>query len=145
MKLLSSLLLLCFLSFSFVLAPNAEIPHAACDDIHDYPEKMASYPGDIPALMKYYKQNLSPVLLTCKQEEGSTVKSMQLELVINQAGMVESVKFPDLKATDACKDKIRDVLLRMNGWSPAEIKGKPVCSRFYWPIYGIKWSSSTVK
>jgi|GEM_PF-2354721 len=140
MKFTTTLLSLCLLAFTFAftMAP-AEPQVDKCDEIHEYPEQLATFAGDIPGLMKYYKKHLSPVLLTCKREQSSTVKSMQLELIITKTGKVQSVSFPDLKAAPECKDKIKAEIMKMQGWNPAKIKGKPVCSKFYWPIYGIKW------
>lgn len=140
MKFTTTLFAFCLLalSYAFTFGPS-EVAADKCDEIHQYPEQLATFTGDIPGLMKYYKKHISPVLLTCKREQASTVKSMQLELVITSTGKVQSVAFPDLKAAEACKEKIKAEVMKMEGWKPAKIKGKPVCSKFYWPIYGIKW------
>lgn len=141
MKAIATIMATLLLAFSFSLNQAEAGAHHGdhCDEVHQYAEQPATYTGDIPGLMKYYKKHLSPILLTCKREQGSKVTSMQLELVIGKSGKVQSVKFPDLKAAEACKNKIRENIMQMEGWQPAKIKGKPVCAKFYWPIAGIKW------
>lgn len=129
--------LLCL--FFFITCVSIGQVDNACDTIYTAPETPANYPNDMKGLMNYNNEKLIPIISDCIKQDGEIIASFHAVLTIDKAGKVIDVKFQNLKASAACKAKLRLELLAMEGWIPAQLNGKNVCSDYYFSIGCLKW------
>lgn len=135
MKTIYSFLILVLISVSL----KAQTSVAPCDKLVAEPDTMPTYEGGENGLFEYIGERIVPVVSDCMKNEKAIITSVYITLTINKVGQVVSVDFPRLKASDACKSKLRTELMRMKGWSPGKYKGKPVCSQYLLPIPCMLW------
>lgn len=107
-----------------------------CDTIYNIVETM---PGYDKGLARYLMNDLIPVIGECIKRDSHIIASLYIALTIDTKGKVIDVDFLKPNLTRLCKAELREKLLTMNGWTPGQVNGQPVCSKFHWPISCIKW------
>ena len=101
------------------------------DEIYDFVEKSPSYPGGIPALKEYLKENLN------FPEDTKRWDRVIFELVIDTDGSIIRKRY-DNSAEPAVIEEIIRVIDAMPKWSPGKHKGKVVKARYVLPIFSDK-------
>jgi hypothetical protein len=131
--------LLTILFFLTILTSWGQTTHS-CETIYDFPQTLPQYTNNTTkGLMAYLSKKLVPILSGCIKQDREVVTSMHIKLTIDKAGKVIAVDFPRLQASEYCKEKLRNEILTMTGWTAGQMDGKNVCSKFYWPISCLKW------
>ncbi len=110
-----------------------------CDTIYNTTETMPHYKNETKGLFDYITQELSPVLAECMKHDNNIVSSLQIILTIDRNGKVIDVDFPQNNLSSYCKNKSKEKLMTMQGWTPGYIKGQAICNKFNWPIKCLKW------
>ena len=110
-----------------------------CDSIYDNPQTPSKYTSDTKGLMDYLNKTLVPILGDCMKEDGGIIASLYMKLTIDKSGKVIEVEFIRLQASEKCKNKLREKILTMKGWSAGQMNEKNVCSKINWPISCLKW------
>ena len=101
------------------------------DEIYDFVEKSPSYPGGIPALKEYLKENLN------FPEDTKRWDRVISELVIDTDGSIIRKRY-DNSAEPAVIEEIIRVIDAMPKWNPGKHKGKIVKARYVLPIFSDK-------
>jgi protein TonB len=101
------------------------------DEIYDFVEKSPSYPGGIPALKEYLKENLNFPEVTKRWDR------VIFELVIDTDGSIIRKRY-DNSAEPAVIEEIIRVIDAMPKWNPGKHKGKVVKARYVLPIFSDK-------
>lgn len=102
----------------------------------------SEFPGfkdGIPGLMKYLNR-LIPVINENTKNKDNLPFSLRMILTIDTTSKVIDVEFLDSRMEDQCKSKLRETLLKMEGWKAAESNGKPVVAKFPWRVSCILWN-----
>ena len=110
-----------------------------CDTIYNNPETMAQYKNDFKGLSDYLTNELVPIIADCIKRDTEIIASLHIILTIDSNGKVVDATFPKHNLTLLCKDELKKKLLTMNGWTAGQNDGRPVCSKFIWPISCLKW------
>jgi hypothetical protein len=84
-----------------------------------------------------------PVIGDCYTRDDFMVTKMTMILTIGTEGDVLEATFPDKQTLipARCQERLRERILKMKGWLPGKIKGKVVCSYYFWTIGCILWES----
>jgi len=110
-----------------------------CDSIYNYADTMPQYSDGRSGLNKYLFDDLVQVFTECYNRDSSLVTSIYMILTIDKFGSVINVVFSRTDVTEICQTELKKKILTMKGWSPAEMNGKKVCCKYYWPISCILW------
>ena len=110
-----------------------------CSVVYDQLEEMPKYKEGGQDLSKYIFNELTPILSECKKGKEPPITSMYISLLIQKDGQVGEVEFKRIEASETCKSKIREKLMKMQGWAAGKKDGVTVCCRFFLPVKCIKW------
>jgi len=95
-------------------------------------ESQPEFPGGIPALMKFVKNNISTPDVLIKNE---LVGKVYLRFIVNEDGSVTSIEvMKGIEGCSECDEEAMRVLSMMPLWKPAIMQGRPVKSYFNIPI-----------
>ncbi len=133
---LSNILTLLFLTTTLIV--NGQTDND-CDTVYDMVETMPQYENDVRGLMDYMMEDLTPLLFECYKRDSLLTASIYMTLTIDKKGHVIHVEFNRVKATEQCKNELRQKIMTMTGWTPGKQDGIPVCSKYVWPISCINW------
>lgn len=98
--------------------------------VYEAVEKMAEFPGEMPGLIDYLRKNIRyPEEAHKANEQGRVV----VQFVINEDGSVSDVEVLKGVSESLDKEAVR-VVSEMPKWSPAQVNGKNVASRFTLPV-----------
>jgi hypothetical protein len=100
---------------------------------------MPKYDNDLKGLSDYLMKELVPIIGDCIKRDIDIIASLYIILTIDSNGKVIDATFPKDNLTSLCKDDLKRKLLTMDGWTAGKINGRPVCSKFNWPISCLKW------
>lgn len=112
--------------------PPVEVVPEKSDEVLDYVDEIAEYPGGQPAMREFLQKNIRyPQSALDKHLTGKCY----LKFVVNKNGQISNVTVargvPNCPECD--KEAIR-VVKMMPKWSPGKNNGKPVNSYFHLPI-----------
>ncbi len=113
--------------------------NSICDTIYTPTDVMAEYDGGIKGLMNYIHDTLAPIVGKCMDQGDPIIGSLRVHFTIDNTGNVINVDFPRQELSVSCEKNLRSELLKMKGWTPGQIAGKPVCTKYYLPISCLKW------
>lgn len=131
--------LLTFLIFAAGFFSFSQSVHNDCDTIYDFAESLPQYQNDGKGLMDYLMTDLAPILSDSYTRDNIITASIYLILTIDKKGKVIDVEFKKIHATEKCKEKLKEKLLTMTGWTPGKQGNKAVCSKYKWAIRCINW------
>ncbi len=111
--------------------PEPAVPQQE-DQILDYADEIAEYPGGQPAMREFLQKNINyPPSAVAKKLTGKCY----LKFVVNKSGQISNVSVirgvPNCPECD--KEAVR-VVKMMPKWQPARNEGKPVNCYFTLPI-----------
>lgn len=102
----------------------------AGDTVYTQVETPAEYPGGMKALMKYLMSNVKyPAYARRNDIQGTVLTSFD----IDEKGAISALTTVKGVSDDIDEEAFR-VITAMPRWKPAQIKGRPVKSRFVLPI-----------
>ena len=110
-----------------------------CDTVYNNSETIPQYTNDFKGLSDYLTNELLPIITDCIKRDTKTIASLYIILTIDSNGKVIDATFPKHNLTSICKDDLKKKLLTMNGWTAGQKDGRPICSKFNWPISCLKW------
>jgi len=106
----------------------------------DYAESaFPVFKDGVPGLIVYLRK-ITPLIAANTKDESNLPTTLKMILTINTAGKVTDVEFPDTKMEKNCQSKVREELLKMEGWKAAESKGKSIISKYPLRISCLMWS-----
>lgn len=112
-----------------------------CKMIYKAVDEAPCYLSGTVGLHRYFTKELMPIIGECYKQDDFMVTKMTMILTIGAEGHVIEVTFPDKQIPTRFQAQLREPLLKMSGWLPGKIKGKPVCSYYLWTIGCILWES----
>lgn len=98
-----------------------------------------TFKDGIPGLVKYSKR-LFPIIYENTNDKDNLPFSLKMLLTIDTSSKVVDIEFLDTRMEDQCKIKVREALLKMDGWKAAESKGKPIVGKYPWRVSCILWA-----
>ncbi len=131
--------------FLFVLVAGFGQTSNICDTVYSSPYAMAEYDGGNEKFMKDVHNILSPTINNCIKEDGQIKTKIYIGFTIDKTGTIVSVDFPRYGLSASCQESLRTEFLKMKGFTPAEIAGNKVCSRFFLPISCLLCDSLKIK
>ena len=90
-------------------------------------------------LMKYLNR-LIPVIYENTNDKDNLPFGFKMILTIDTTSKVIDVDFLSTRMEDQCKSKVREVLLKMEGWKAAESNGKPIVGKYPFMVSCILWN-----
>ena len=110
-----------------------------CDTIYNNSETIPQYENDFKGLSDYLIKELVPIIANCMERDTDIIVSLYIILTIDSDGRVIDATFPKHNLSSLCKADLKKKLLTMDGWTAGQKDGRPVCSKFNWPIGCLKW------
>jgi hypothetical protein len=116
-----------------------------CDTIYSNPVTAPTYKDGEAGLMKYIRNSLLTVYNDCYVLEGDVITRQAISLTIDCNGKVREVEFVrtnligKTELSELCRGRLKRELLKMNGWTAAQLRGQNICSKFLIPISCILW------
>jgi hypothetical protein len=129
-----------FLSCLFLFL-GAHTQHRDCDSVYRALDTLAEYTGGPEALIKFMNSEMKDAINDCYTKDSTMITSMTINLMIDKKGKVLNASFDDVELSAACRDRLRKRLLGMKAWTPAQYKGKAVCSYYSWLVGGVIWEN----
>lgn len=119
----------------------AQARPCTCKDVCDHPDRPAQYKIGSEDLMRFVMKDLSPVIGGFMEREHykHIPDRFTILFTVSADGHVCNASFSKLDVSTECQMAMRNVIMRMPGWRPAQQGGKPVCSAVIFPIYCLKW------
>lgn len=100
------------------------------DEIFDFVEQMAEFPGGEDALMKYLGQNIK---YPKAAREHDIKGRVFVEFIVQKDGSIYGIKI--LRGIGyGCDEEVVRVVKAMPKWIPAKMNGKPVAMRYKLPV-----------
>ncbi len=118
----------------FVPAPPApqKLPKSAADEIYEYVDEPASFPGGMDALKKYLMENIN--YPQTAKDAGISGK-VYLKFVVSSNGTISNVKvMRGVADCPECDKEALRVVKNMPNWVPGKNKGKSVNSFLNLPV-----------
>lgn len=112
---------------------TAEIPEFFEDNndsISLFPDKEASFPGGVDAMVKYISKNVKYPNKAIKNNDQGKVF---VQFVVEKNGKISNIEVLRGVSKELDKEAMR-VVRKMPKWFPAELDGKPVRSRMRIPF-----------
>lgn len=100
------------------------------DEIYDFVEQMAEFPGGEDALMKYLGKNIK---YPKAARENDIKGKVFVEFIVHTDGSIYGIKI--LRGIGyGCDEEVIRVVKAMPKWMPAKMNGKPVPMRYKLPV-----------
>jgi hypothetical protein len=100
---------------------------------------MPQYKNELKGLSDYLTKELVPIISDCIKRDSDIIASLYIILTIDSNRKVIDATFPRHNLTSLCNENLKKKLLTMSGWTAGQKDGRPVCSKFSWPISCLKW------
>lgn len=109
-----------------------------CKQIYTSVEKEAFYGKSPQDFMRYLEQNFS-IDSICINNGLPEFYSLRVKLLIDYKGSLKDVEIISPDLSYSCKLHVKSFFTSMQKWTPAYLKGKPVCSYVIQTIACLKW------
>lgn len=113
-------------------------PIKSCDSVYENVDERAIYKDGNDDLNNFIWKELIPVLSKSIYNIEDAPTRLLFYLTIDKNGKVVDVTFKS-ELPEFCKLQLKELLLKMQRWTPGKINGKPVCSKYFVPIGCLKW------
>ena len=127
------------LSICLLFFLHSYAQRSACDSVYKTIDTLAEYPGGPEALVKFMNTEMKDAINDCYAKDSTMITSMTINLLIDKKGKVIEATFDDVELAKGCRERMRNRLLGMKTWTPAQYKGKAICSYYSWLVGGVMW------
>jgi hypothetical protein len=114
-------------------------PAQTCDTVYIFTDTKAEYINGTEELQSKIKEELLPVVISCREKDQQPVNKLLMLLTIDENGKVKDVTFKNAELSVSCKAELKKKLITMKGWTPSVLDGQKVCSYYHLSVSCLKW------
>ncbi|MBX2949315.1 MAG: hypothetical protein KF704_08550 [Crocinitomicaceae bacterium] len=114
--------------------------YPAREDVSDFAEEEAEFPGGATEMIRYSSKNLKFTGDTLTLVSECILNKINIRFIVEQDGSVTAIQFKNYNSNcPEFYEEVTKILSSMPKWNPALSKGMKVTTYFYLPIH-IKWN-----